>query len=197
MVSPATGSLATTPPTNLTGISTSIPSNLSRRFSTSFSNPLTNHPLSSSTAQMDDKGRRSSLFGSSPPLSRFPTNTNNTTNHINSQLSSFDQPATPISASNHGNTGGIGGLFRKFSTSGRGGVGVSGDSGGGGGMHSFDANEAGPLSNVSESNRGNGGTHAPAARHPHMSTVESLKASQQERPNSPMGNMMLNGQMLD
>ncbi|KAG0364924.1 hypothetical protein BC939DRAFT_490507 [Gamsiella multidivaricata] len=167
----------TTPPTNL---SNNIPSQLNRRFSASFTNPLNvvnaHHPT-------EERRRRSSLFGSSPPVSRSD---HHSSDHSNSTSS------TGISS-------GIGELFRKFSTSGRSGAGAAAAA-----QHPMDTNESGPparhfgsgpLSNAPESNTGH-----PFEQHPHLRSVEALEPSQQDknsRPSTPMGNMILNGQMLD
>ncbi|KAG0005615.1 hypothetical protein BGZ79_003526 [Entomortierella chlamydospora] len=177
----ANSNFGTTPPTNLNSISNSIPS-LTRRFSSSFTNPLTN-PFAGSTnnvgAQPEERTRRPSLFGSSPPLSYH--------NPLNN-----DQPPKMKEPSG---SGGIGGLFRKFSTSGRSGA----------AQHPMDSNETGPhaqqpgfgpLSNRADMNKNQGPVHGPSQ--PNNNTINDLK--QQEsipRPASPMRNMILTGQMLD
>ncbi|KAF8986503.1 hypothetical protein BGZ46_000034 [Entomortierella lignicola] len=135
--------IASSAPTNITVLSSSIPSSLNRRFSSSFTNPLTNPYTNGSSnlttgAQPEERGRRASLFGSS---------TMNKIEH-------------PKMKENTG--GGIGGLFRKFSQSGRSGAAAS--------QHPFDSNEVGPLSNVPEmthhNNNHNHGTTQPHTHDP-------------------------------
>ncbi|KAI1313081.1 hypothetical protein EDD11_002718 [Mortierella claussenii] len=188
---PAAGSFGTTPPTNLTGLPSSIPSSmgLNKRFSSSFTNPLSSHPLSAGntagiqTDYQQQSTRRSSLFGSSPPMSR----------NDNHAMSPPEHKATNAVNTGTGDTGGgggggggggIGGLFRKFSTS-RQGAGATQ-------QHPFDVNEAGPLPVAAQQ------PHVASAAH--LSTIDTLKHQQPDRnsrPGSPMRNMILNGQMLD
>ncbi|KAF9926125.1 hypothetical protein BGZ67_008256 [Mortierella alpina] len=188
IVSPSTGaapsnaSFSTSPPTNFASLSNSIPTSFNRRFSSSFTNPLNNHPAAPNTvqSQSEERGRRSSLFATSPSLSRHPTS--------NGQVS--EQAATA-----NRTQGGLGGLLRKFSVSGRSGP----------AQHSMDGNEfgpsshqqpgIGPLSNVSKGSH----IHQPVEKPPHAA-VDALKPSQPDknsRSSSPMRSMILNGQMLD
>ncbi|KAF9278291.1 hypothetical protein BGZ68_008661 [Mortierella alpina] len=179
---PSNASFSTSPPTNFASLSSSIPSSFNRRFSSSFTNPLNNHPAASNTvqSQAEERGRRSSLFATSPPLSRHPTS--------NGQVS--EQTVTA-----NRTQGGLGGLLRKFSVSGRSGP----------AQHALDGNEfgpssqqqpgIGPLSNVSESSH----IRQPVEKLPNAS-VDALKPSQPDknsRSSSPMRSMILNGQMLD
>ncbi|KAF9355821.1 hypothetical protein BGX26_006069 [Mortierella sp. AD094] len=183
---PSNSSFGTTPPTNLTGLSNSIPS-LNRRFSSSFTNPLTN-PFAGSAnnvgTQPEERGRRPSLFGSSPPLSYH--------NAINNDRPLASEPPKMKETSG---SGGIGGLFRKFSTSGRSGA----------AQHPMDSNDTGPplaqqpgfgpLSNLTEMNKNQGPAHGPDQ--PNNNTINDLKQDKIQRSASPMRNMILNGQMLD
>ncbi|KAF9934390.1 hypothetical protein FBU30_002214 [Linnemannia zychae] len=166
-----------TPSSTLASFS-SIPSSLNRRFSANFTNPLTTAAVSSPTSP-DDRGRRQSYFGSSPPASRqfidressFNNNLAHTHDHVNTD-------------GGGGGGSGIGALFRKFSVSGR-----SGNA-----QHSIDRNEPGPVSQDIPNIQSHGSSHPRA--------VDALKTSpsqkeQTSRSSSPMRNMILNGQMLD
>ncbi|KAF9088453.1 hypothetical protein BGX23_007358 [Mortierella sp. AD031] len=185
-----------TPASTLASLSSSIPSSLNRRFSANFTNPLTINTATSPTsiASQDDRGRRQSLFGSSPPLSRHlndihePT-FSNATPHT-STAAAHPHDSTDTGGGGGGGGGGIGGLFRKFSVSGR--------SSGAGNVHPTttipDRNEPGPVS----ANTHQGGPLLMA----HVKAVDALKppASQKDqisRSSSPMRSMILNGQMLD
>ncbi|KAF9129112.1 hypothetical protein BGW39_004454 [Mortierella sp. 14UC] len=185
--SAGTGSNAT-PSSTLASLSSSIPSSMNRRFSANFTNPLTSTSATLPTAGQDDRGRRQSLFGSSPPLSR----------HLNDvHEPSFNNPATNTTAfhahdstdgGGGGGGGGIGGLFRKFSVSGRSSAHPA----------MTDRNEPGPASSHDIPNTHQGPTPAVA----HIKAVDALKppASQKDqisRSSSPMRSMILNGQMLD
>ncbi|KAF9181603.1 hypothetical protein BGZ51_005295 [Haplosporangium sp. Z 767] len=187
-------SFATTPPTNLSGVSNNVPSPLNRRFSSSFTNPLSNHhsamnpPPNSAGLQSESRGRRHSFFVSSSSASRLPTTSG---------------PMSETTNSRNEGGGGIGGLFRKFSTSGR-----SGGGGDGGGATQYpDGNEAGPpphplgigpLSNFSESNSGHPLAPAPTlARHNTVNVLKPVPQDKDSRSSSPMRSMILNGQMLD
>ncbi|GJJ73229.1 hypothetical protein EMPS_05587 [Entomortierella parvispora] len=189
----ATGSNSisgTTPPTNLSALSSSIPMSISgRRFSSSFTNPLTmgSPPANGfSTGQsQDDRSRRTSLFGSagtSPPFSRLPVAPNEMSGH-------------PI-GSNHefgggggsGGGGGIGGLFRKFSASNRGTVAST--------AHplSMDKNEPGPHTHFAHPEN----NYARSVHPLHNAHLDVKKDTDKDsRSNSPMRTMILNGQMLD
>ncbi|KAG0062260.1 hypothetical protein BGZ90_003178 [Linnemannia elongata] len=172
-----------TPSSTLASLSSSIPSSLNRRFSANFTNPLTTPAhMATSPTSIDDRGRRPSLFGSSPPISRHhtdihePTFTTNTTTH--------PHDFTDTSGGGGGG-GGIGGLFRKFSVSGRSGI------------HQNDRNEPGPASSHDMPNTHQG----PTVSMPHIKAVDALKPPPQKdqisRSSSPMRSMILNGQMLD
>ncbi|KAF9906958.1 hypothetical protein EC991_011433 [Linnemannia zychae] len=177
-----------TPSSTLASLSSSIPSSLNRRFSASFTNPLTSALATSPTAQ-DDRGRRQSLFGSSPPLTR----------HLSEMHDpSFNNPTTNTNITSHapestdggggGAGGGIGGLFRKFSVSGRSSAHPA----------MMDRNEPGPASSHDMPNTHQG----PTSTRAHIKAVDALKPSasqndQISRSSSPMRSMILNGQMLD
>ncbi|KAF9351434.1 hypothetical protein BGX34_000569 [Mortierella sp. NVP85] len=193
VTAPPVAGFGTTPPTTLSSLSGSVPTSIHRRFSASFTNPLNNHtPVVTGSsaaasvvgAQVDERGRRSSLFGTSPPVKRHTINTDRPPDHT-----------VNTAGGGGGGGGGIGGLFRKFSVGSRSGV-TS--------QHPLDSNEAGPpavhpigqtpLSNTDEhKNRQN---HFDA-----RSPLGTLKSPQQQdknsRSNSPMRSMILNGQMLD
>ncbi|KAF9539955.1 hypothetical protein EC957_004843 [Mortierella hygrophila] len=138
--------------------------------------------MATSSGSIDDRGRRQSLFGSSPPLGRHhtdihePTFTTNTTTYAHNSTDT---------GGGGGGGGGIGGLFRKFSVSGR------------SGNHPLDRNEPGPASSHDMPNTHQGPT-VPMA---HNKAVDALKPPAQKdqisRSSSPMRNMILNGQMLD
>ncbi|KAF8938047.1 hypothetical protein EDD21DRAFT_405960 [Dissophora ornata] len=195
----------TTPPTNLSGLSSSIPPSFNRRFSTGFTNPLNNHPLAgsanASTAstqtkffvlvvmsqqQAEDRAFRSTVFAaSSPPLSRYPTNKGDL------QSPEFGGGGGGGGGAGSGG-GGIGGLLRKFSRS---------------GSHPLDSNEPGPAPVTAQYHYGFGNNDSRGAARPsdghnsHLSAVEALKQPQPQekisRPGTPMRNMILTGQMLD
>ncbi|KAG0051606.1 hypothetical protein BGZ83_003526 [Gryganskiella cystojenkinii] len=186
----------TTPPTNLSSLASSIPISISgRRFSSSFTNPLTTSatvgsPPTTGFAKEIEQSRRAStsLFGStsstgtSPPFSRHPVPP--LPNEI---------PHNNTDTGGHGGGGGIGALFRKFSASNRGTV----------GFHPAipDKNEAGPghpLDFATENNNYRGGPHQhPPLHNAHLDVKKTANADGDSRSNSPMRNMILNGQMLD
>ncbi|KAG0271260.1 hypothetical protein BGZ95_000940 [Linnemannia exigua] len=182
-----TGVNTATSSSTLASLSSSIPSSLNRRFSANFTNPLTSSTLATSPTTQDERGRRQSLFGSSPPLSRHLTDihepTFNITTH-NTATHAYDS-----TDGGGGGGGGIGGLFRKFSVSGR-------------SSHPLtDRNEPGPASSHEMPNT-HQGPPLNLSGMAHIKAVDALKppASQKEhisRSSSPMRSMILNGQMLD
>ncbi|KAK3824436.1 MAG: hypothetical protein JOS17DRAFT_833470 [Linnemannia elongata] len=190
IISPSSGSSSgggggsgsnATPSSTLASLSSSIPSSLNRRFSANFTNPLTTTAnMATSPTSIDDRGRRPSLFGSSPPLSRHHTDIHEPTFTTNTTMHPHDSTDT-----GGGGGGGIGGLFRKFSVSGR------------SGMHQLDRNEPGPASSHDILNTHQG----PPAPKAHIKAVDALKPPPQKdqisRSSSPMRSMILNGQMLD
>ncbi|KAF9429457.1 hypothetical protein BGZ76_001268, partial [Entomortierella beljakovae] len=112
--------------------------------------------------------RKSSFFGTSPPLSHPPVHPNNQTE--------FPKPIK------ENTTSGIGGLFRKIRQ---------------GSGHPFDSNEIGPLPNHTETPPNNQNPPPQVYPQHHLSTIDEMKREAIPRSASPMGNMMLNGQMLD
>ncbi|KAI8352717.1 hypothetical protein B0O80DRAFT_81581 [Mortierella sp. GBAus27b] len=191
---PSAPGFGTTPPTSLSGFSNSIPTSIQRRFSASFTNPLNSHtPVGTASnatvgAQVEERGRRSSLFGTSPTATRHATSYSDHT-------------------SDHTTGMGIGGLFRKFSVNGRSGQHPLDSNEAGpppAAPHTSHGHGAGTSagmnlpSNATEHNSMQARTFPLV--HPHLSTVDALKSSQKDkdsRSSSPMRSMILNGQMLD
>ncbi|KAF9195733.1 hypothetical protein BGZ50_003680 [Haplosporangium sp. Z 11] len=177
-MSPTSSTIPGSTPATNGSTSQTIPV-LHRRLSSSFNqlNQFASTPPNSGT-QMNERGRRTSLFGgSSPPMY-----------------------STGSTQSNETNKSSGGGLFRKFSTTGRSAghsfdrndVGPAGqDPQPNGNIFRNDGHQKSSLFSQAAGSSVASGNH--------LSAVDRLKPSQDKhsRSSSPMRSMILNGQMLD